>query len=77
MTQHELERLLLSPAQSVEPRVDHQSAGPEYFLAQVAEPVQRVGVDPDVVAQLLTVQPPALYIGRVDGKPVKPQLCYG
>ena len=77
MAQHELERLLLRPAQSVEPGVHHQPAGSEDFLAQVAEPVQRLRVDPDVVAQLLAVETPALYIGRVDGKPVKPQLCNG
>ena len=72
--QHEVQGLVLAPAESVQPRVHHQSAGAEYFLTEMTEPVQRIRVDADIVAQLLAVQTPALHKGRVDGKPRKQQF---
>ena len=75
----------LSPVECMHAGVNHQSAGPEDLLAEVAKPghtvrliasegrlksvpVQRVVIQPQVKAQALAVEPPALAVSSVDGE---------
>ena len=52
VVQHEVHGLLHAPAQRVHPGVDDQPAGPEDVLTEVAEPVQRVRVEPSSVPRV-------------------------
>ena len=67
VVEHVLDRLLAGPALGVQAGVHHETHRAQLLVVQAAEPLVGIGEHPELLAERLGVQRPALDVGRVAG----------